>query len=77
MKVAQSFAILQDRRHIADYDVSFNWSHTSAIAQIDLASAAFADWRAIRTEDSAQDFLLNLFLPNAADRLKSADPEVL
>src|SRR5258708_21424738 len=53
--VAQTFAILQQRRHTADYDVSFNWSRTNAIGQIDLVSAAFEDWRAIRTTDAAQD----------------------
>jgi|CZKS01.1.fsa_nt_gi uncharacterized protein (UPF0332 family) len=70
--VAQTFAILQERRHTADYDVSFNWSRTNAIGQIDLASAAFEDWRAIRTQDAAQDYLLNLFLPRAAERMKSS-----
>src|SRR5258708_703279 len=53
--VAQTFIILQQKRHTADYDVSFNWSRTNAIGQVDLASAAFEDWRAIRTEDIAQD----------------------
>lgn len=60
--VAQTFAILQQQRHTADYDNGFHWSRTNAIG-IDLASSAFKDWRAIRTTDAAQDFLLTLFLP--------------
>jgi len=70
--VAQTFAILQERRHTADYDVSFNWSRTNTIGQIDLAGAAFDDWRAIRTQDATQDYLLNLFLPRAAEKMKSS-----
>ena len=45
MNVAKSFAILQQRRLIADYDGSFIWSRANAIGQIDLARKAFEDWR--------------------------------
>jgi uncharacterized protein (UPF0332 family) len=72
MNVAQTFAALQQRRHTADYDVSFNWSLANAIGQIDLANAAFRDWHAIREEESAQDFLLNLLFPRAAEIMKSS-----
>ena len=75
MKVAKSFASLQDRRHIADYDGSFIWSRANAIGQIDLARKAFEDWRAIRTEDAAQDYLLNLLFPRAAEIMKSSKGE--
>lgn len=61
--VAHAFILLQEQRHKADYDNSFIWSRTNAIAAIDLASAAFSDWRAIRKQTSAQDHLLTLFLP--------------
>ena len=66
--VAQTFDILQQSRHTADYDNSFSWHRTNAIGQIDLASAAFTDWRAIRTEEASQDFLLKLFLPKLPNR---------
>jgi hypothetical protein len=52
----QAFGTLQRRRHIADYDNGFVWRHTDAVAQVDLASAAFADWRAIGGTEAAQDF---------------------
>ena len=61
--VAQAFILLQQQRHRADYDNSFIWSRTNTIAAVDMASSAFNDWRAIRTEDAAQDYLLALFLP--------------
>jgi hypothetical protein len=73
--VAEAFTILQGKRHTADYNVSFNWSQTNTVAQIDLASAAFDDWRAICEDEAAQDYLLNLFLPRAAEILKSSKGE--
>jgi hypothetical protein len=60
--VAEAFNILREQRHTADYDNAFDWLRTDAIAQVDLASGAFKNWRAIRTTDAAQDFLLTLFL---------------
>ena len=61
--VAQSFVDLQQMRHAADYDNGFQWSRIDAIGKVDAASAAFKDWRSIRTTDEAQDFLLTLFMP--------------
>jgi len=60
--VAQTFGTLQQQRHIADYDNGFVWQRTDAVAQIDLASAAFVDWRGIRGTEEAQDYLPALFL---------------
>ena len=61
--VAQTFTLLQQQRHIADYDGSFAWVRTNTLAALDMASSAFSDWRAIRTQDAAQDYLLQFFLP--------------
>jgi hypothetical protein len=61
--VAHAFVGLQQKRHTADYDNGFVWSGTNAIAQIDLASGAFADWQAVRGTNEAQDLLLWMFLP--------------
>ncbi len=61
--VAHSFDILQQQRHTAGYDNGAVWSRTNAIAQIDIAAAAFKEWRAIRDTDEAQDYLPALFLP--------------
>ena len=46
--VAQTFGTLQQQRHVADYDNGFHWQLTDAVAQVDLASAAFMDWLAVR-----------------------------
>jgi uncharacterized protein (UPF0332 family) len=61
--VAHTFVQLQEKRHTADYDNAFVWSKINATAAIDMVSAAFSDWQAIRIEDRAQDYLLQLFLP--------------
>jgi hypothetical protein len=61
--VARAFILLQQERHIADYDNSFVWLRTNAVAAVDMASAAFSDWASIRTQEIAQDYLLALFLP--------------
>jgi len=54
-EVAQTFGTLQQQRHIADYDNGFVWQRTDAVAQIDLAIAAFVTaW--IRGTDEAQDY---------------------
>src|ERR1017187_2909833 len=59
--VAHSFIQLQHHRHTADYDNSKQWSRSDVLKVLMLATNAFAAWRAICTEDSAQDFLLQLF----------------
>lgn len=61
--VVLCFVLLQEKRHTADYDNAFSWSRTNAIAAIDMVSAAFSDWQSVRTQDNAQDYLLQLFLP--------------
>jgi hypothetical protein len=61
--VAQAFVQLQGKRHTANYDNAFVWSKDNAIAAIDTVRAAFIDWQAIRNQDIAQDYLLQLFLP--------------
>jgi hypothetical protein len=61
--VADAFGELQRHRHAADYDNSVVWSRADAISVIDLARNAFRDWRSIREQPEAQDFLLQLFLP--------------
>jgi hypothetical protein len=62
-RVADAFVLLQRKRHTADYDKAVNWSRSAVTEVLDLAKAAFTDWRAIRSQDAAQDYLLQLFLP--------------
>ena len=42
---------------------AFVWSRDDALVAIDAAAAAVGDWQAIRPQDAAQDFQLQLFLP--------------
>ena len=60
---AQTFSDLRLKRHVADYDNSYIWAKTDAQDWIVRTSVAFDNWRAVRTQDEAQDFLLSLFLP--------------
>jgi hypothetical protein len=53
---------LQQDRHTADYDNSARWSRTGVQAKIDSAAAAFASWKDIRHERTAQEFLVTLLL---------------
>jgi uncharacterized protein (UPF0332 family) len=61
--VAHNFIQLQQHRYTADYDNSKQWSRTDVLNVLTLARDAFTAWRAISTQDAAQDYLLQLFLP--------------
>jgi len=61
--VANTFIRLQQHRETADYDNSRRWSRTEVVNALTLATDAFNAWLAIRSQDAAQDFLLQLFLP--------------
>lgn len=61
--LARSFEHSNMKRVTADYDNSVVWTRIAAETCVDLADEAFEQWREIRTQDEAQDFLLRLFLP--------------
>jgi hypothetical protein len=61
--VAESFIRLQQHRHTADYDNATVWSRTDADKVLTVADNAFRALEAVRVQDAAQDYLLNLFLP--------------
>jgi uncharacterized protein (UPF0332 family) len=63
--VAHNFIQLQQHRHTADYDNSKQWSRSDVQIVLNLATDAFSAWLAISTQDAAQDFLLQLFLPKS------------
>lgn len=58
--VAKTFAQLQEKRHIADYDNTTFWTRTEALAQVKSAERAFATWKPIRNEQIAQAYLVSL-----------------
>ena len=61
--VAQNFIQLQEHRYTADYDNSKQWSRSDVLNALTLATDAFYAWSVVRSQDAAQDFLLQLFLP--------------
>ena len=58
--VAKTFAQLQEKRHIADYDNTTFWTRTEALARVKSAEQAFATWKPIRNEQIAQAYLVSL-----------------
>ena len=60
--VARTFVEMQQQRHTADYDGERRWARTEAVGRINSVTVAFFNWRAIRDQPLAQDFLLSLFV---------------
>ena len=60
--VGASFAQLQDSRHLADYDVTLNWTKADALDEVRTAALAFEAWHAIRHTKIAQDYLVSLLI---------------
>jgi uncharacterized protein (UPF0332 family) len=58
--VAKTFAQLQEKRHIADYDNTTFWTRTEALAQVKSAEQAFNTWKPIRNEEISQAYLVSL-----------------
>lgn len=57
-KVAAAFVLLQERRHLADYDYLKKWSRAEVLEDLAMIAEAFESWQAIRHEPVAEDFLL-------------------
>ena len=60
--VAKTFAQLQEKRHIADYDNTTFWTRTEALAQVKSAEQAFTRWKGIRHEQITQAYLVSLMV---------------
>lgn len=58
--MAKTFAQLQEKRHIADYDNTTFWTRTEALTQVKSAEQAFNTWQSIRSELIAQAYLVSL-----------------
>ena len=53
-RVAEAFSLLQDMRHVADYDNAKVWTDTDAFREIEKAATAFSAWDFIKNEKIAQ-----------------------
>ncbi len=58
--VAQSFIVLQQARHVADYNLEQPLSPADAIAEVDRASSAFDSWEMTRNSEVAKEYLFSL-----------------
>lgn len=56
-RVAHTFVRLQEERHRADYDLAPRYTRTGALALVQMAEAAFADWRSVSASAHARLFL--------------------
>jgi len=61
--VASAFVDLQEERQAADYDNNEQWSTTDVETILNTARSAFLDWRTIRTDPMAGNYLLTMLLP--------------
>ena len=63
--VADAFVILQQNRHEADYNNYNNFkrcTRSDALSLAGVVARAFADWRSVRREPAAQDYLFSLLI---------------
>lgn len=66
--LAKLFLALQERRHLADYDVASVFNRTAVLAQIAALNAMFVSWATLRTSDNAKVFLADLLLRKSWSR---------
>jgi hypothetical protein len=62
--VARAFVLLQEARHLADYDNTIVWTPMEAREKIAEVEHAFRDWERIRTHPAANEYLLSLLIGN-------------
>jgi hypothetical protein len=60
--VAKTFFDLQESRHQADYDNGKTWTTGDVRERVALAQTAFQNWRKIRTDAAANEYLLSLLV---------------
>jgi len=58
--VAQSFIILQQARHDADYNLDRPLDPADAVAQVDQAHSAFVSWGIASDSEAAREYLFSL-----------------
>ena len=59
-KVAQSFIILQQARHDADYNLEKPLDPAEAIAEVNRANSAFVSWEMTSNSEAAKEYLFSL-----------------
>ena len=59
-KVAESFTLLQDARHRADYDLAASFRRQDVVALVRRAELAMRNWRAVSGQPASDLFLVSL-----------------
>jgi uncharacterized protein (UPF0332 family) len=62
--IARTFVILQEARHLADYDNAKEWTPTEARDKVAEVQLAFQNWAKIRAHPAANEYLLSLLIGN-------------
>ena len=60
--IGNAFVLLQNARHLADYDLDAALTHAEADNHVVTAEIAFLDWTTIQTDPAAGVFLTEVFL---------------
>lgn len=60
--VAQTFSLLQDARHFADYNLTQDLDAAEALAQVKSAESIFSTWPSIRGQQIAQAYRVSLLV---------------
>jgi uncharacterized protein (UPF0332 family) len=60
--ITNSFVLMLQHRHSADYDGATKWTRTDVLEKIESVEAAFEAWHEIRYEHVAQNFLVTLLI---------------
>jgi len=58
--IGNRFRLLQDERHVADYDVSRHFDPIAGLNQVQEAEAVFKDWEIEKNSSNARVFLASL-----------------
>lgn len=65
--VAESFVLLQQSRHDADYNLALTWTRADTLVLVNRAAAAYTAWRRVRQDPMA---ILYLGLLSSHDSLR-------
>jgi len=60
--VADTFVVLQERRHESDYNLKVNLTRTRALEAVDRAEVALNLWNQVRKSEAAYLYLLTMLL---------------
>jgi uncharacterized protein (UPF0332 family) len=65
--VAETFVLLQEARHLADYDNTIPWTQMEARERIAEVKDAFQNWEQNRMHPAPNEYLLSLLIGNKRD----------